>query len=105
MKKEWIFFSTVKMILTETVFYWSLVPFCNNHSFTILAAIPIATLNVFTYSENTTVNSLWFVLCFAKNKYDHYKKTLQSQANRPLADRCMGYIVNKFEQVGRGGPK
>ena len=56
------------------------------------------------YSENTTVNSLWFVLCFVKNKYDHYKKTLQSQANRPLADSCMGYIVNKFEQVGGGVP-
>ena len=22
------------------------------------------------------------------------------KANRPLADRCMGYIVNKFKHVG-----
>ena len=28
------------------------------------------------------------------------KKTFQSNANRLLADRCMGYTVNKFEQVG-----
>ena len=28
------------------------------------------------------------------------KKTFQSNANRLLADRCMGYIVNKFEEVG-----
>ena len=26
----------------------------------------------------------------------------QSNANRPLADRCLGYIVNKFEHVGGG---
>ena len=28
------------------------------------------------------------------------KKTFQLNANRPLADRCMAYIVNKFEPVG-----
>ena len=28
----------------------------------------------------------------------------QLKANRPLANRCMDYIVNKFEHVGRGSP-
>ena len=33
------------------------------------------------------------------------KKSFQLKANRALADRCMGYIVNKFEKVwGRPGP-
>ena len=27
------------------------------------------------------------------------KKAFHSKANRPFADRCMGYIVHKFEQV------
>ena len=27
------------------------------------------------------------------------KKAFQSKTNRLLADRCMGYIMNKFEQV------
>ena len=30
------------------------------------------------------------------------KKVLQSNANRPLTERCMAYIVNKFQQVGVG---
>ena len=30
------------------------------------------------------------------------KKAFQLKANSPLADRCTGYIVNKFEQVGGG---
>ena len=30
------------------------------------------------------------------------KKTFQLVADYPLADSCMGYIVNYFEQVGRG---
>ena len=30
------------------------------------------------------------------------KKAFQSKANPPLADRCVGYIVTKFEQVGGG---
>ena len=34
-----------------------------------------------------------------------YKKAFQSKVNRPLADRCMGYIVNKFEQVRGQVPK
>ena len=32
-----------------------------------------------------------------------YKKAFQLKADRPLSDRCIGYIVNKFEQVWRGG--
>ena len=32
------------------------------------------------------------------------KKAFQSKTNWPLADRCLGYIVNKFEHV-RGGAK
>ena len=31
------------------------------------------------------------------------RKAYQSKANHPLADRCMGYIVNTFEQVQGGG--
>ena len=27
------------------------------------------------------------------------KKALQSKANCPLVERCMGYIANKFEQI------
>ena len=35
--------------------------------------------------------------------YDH-KKTFQLKANGLMADKCMSYIVKKFEQVqGRGG--
>ena len=30
------------------------------------------------------------------------KKAFQWKANHPLANRCMGYIVNKFEQVMLG---
>ena len=30
------------------------------------------------------------------------KKAFQSKANRPFADKCNGYIVNKFKQVCGG---
>ena len=30
------------------------------------------------------------------------KKTFQLMANYPLANSCMGYIVNYFKQVGEG---
>ena len=30
------------------------------------------------------------------------KKVFQSNTNRPLSDRCMGYMVNNFEQVESG---
>ena len=38
------------------------------------------------------------------------KKAFLSKANLPLADRCIGYMVNKFKQVlgqgwGQGAPK
>ena len=33
-----------------------------------------------------------------------HKKAFQEKANCPLADRCMGYIVNKIEHVWSGAP-
>ena len=40
----------------------------------------------------------------AKAKIFFYQKAFQLKANHPLVDRCMGLIVNKFEQV-RGSPR
>ena len=41
-------------------------------------------------------------------KWEHLlwntRRPFQSKASRPHANRCMGYIVNKFEQVWRGVP-
>ena len=33
---------------------------------------------------------------------DEEQKVFYSNINRPLADRCMGYIVNKFERSRAG---
>ena len=39
-----------------------------------------------------------------KNRLHYINKAFQSNANRPQADRCRGYTVNKFEHVrGMGG--
>ena len=36
---------------------------------------------------------------FVNGIFIHYnKKAFQSKANRPLANRCLGYMVNEFEQ-------
>ena len=35
-------------------------------------------------------------------KYLINEKAFQHKTNLPLTDRCMGYIVNKFEHVQRG---
>ena len=35
-------------------------------------------------------------------KFCANKKAFQSKDNRPLANRCMGYTVNKFEQDWEG---
>ena len=33
------------------------------------------------------------------------KKAIQSNTNCPLANQCVGYIVDKFEQIEGGGGK
>ena len=35
-------------------------------------------------------------------KINTNKKAFQSNSNRPLTERCMAYIVNKFQEVGVG---
>ena len=52
-------------------------------------------------SDITPITAAVFFMAKTMNENSYNKKVFKSKRNPPLADRCMGYVVNKFEQ-GQG---
>ena len=65
--------------------YWSLYAWCRTHGVLHFIFLILITIN------------------YWNEKLIKDGKAFQSKTNRPLTNRCMGYIVNKLQQVWRWG--